>query len=92
MSVNSDLQSTAPSGLLTLTPVGGTGEMGPEGLARPLPALLPHPAPFPSSHWPEASSPLSQKMRPEAPVPAGPQSQTPAGPAVGVAEEASWRR
>lgn len=38
------------------------------------------------------SSPLSQKMRPEAPVPAGPRSLTPTGRAVGVEEEASWKK
>ena len=32
------------------------------------------------------------KMRLEAPVPAGPRSLMPTGPAVGVAEEASWKR
>ena len=89
VSANSDLQSTAPPGL---SPAGGVGEMGSEGLAWPLPALPSHPDPFPLSHRPEAPSPLSQKMRLEAPVPAGPRSLTPTGPAVGVAEEASWKR
>lgn len=89
VSANSDLQSTAPPGL---SPGGGTGEMGPESLAWPLPALPSHPDPFPLSHRPEALSPLSQKMRLEAPVPAGPRSLMPTGPAVGVAVEASWKR